>query len=84
MLKPKQTASTDFVPDYGDLSDLNEDGLIKGPFKKSNCRTLAPNILICWKPLLSFMRKRRLCFGDILFRLVPANGRCITQTLQYR
>ena len=45
MLTPKQTASTDFVPDYGDLSDLNEDGLIKKSIPKHQLQDIVSEYL---------------------------------------
>ncbi|MDR4987478.1 MAG: PAS domain S-box protein [Bacteroidales bacterium] len=45
MLKPKQTASIDFVPDYGDLSDLNEDGLIRKSIKKKQLQDIVSEYL---------------------------------------
>ncbi len=45
MLKPKRTASTDFVPDYGDLSDLNEDGLIRKSIPKHQLQDIVSEYL---------------------------------------
>ena len=45
MLAPKQTASNDFVPDYGDLSDLNKDGLIKKSIPKQQLQDIVSEYL---------------------------------------
>ena len=45
MLKPKQTAAKDFVPEYGDLRSLNEDGLIKKSIQKGQLQAIISEYL---------------------------------------
>ncbi|MGM0574090.1 MAG: hypothetical protein ACQESL_10105, partial [Bacteroidota bacterium] len=45
MLKQKHTAKQSYVPDYGDLSQLNKDGLIKKSINKDQLQDIVSEYL---------------------------------------
>jgi PAS domain S-box-containing protein len=70
-LKTKQTAAKDYVPDYGDLSLLNKDGLIKKSINKDQLQDIVSEYLDLLETSAAIYEKN----GDYALGIF-SSGRC--------